>query len=78
MEDLRDIYRVFDRQMSAMLRVSRATSADDVVDALLTAVLRFASALIMLRDPAPMPTANLLVGAEDLGALNDKASSRAA
>ena len=32
----------------------------------------------MLRDPAPMPTANLLVGAEDLGALNDKASSRAA
>ena len=50
MEDLRDIYRVFDRQMSAMLRVSRATSADDVVDALLTAVLRFASALI-LRHP---------------------------
>ena len=50
MEDLRDIYRVFDRQMSAMLRVSGATSADDVVDALLTAVLRFASALI-LRHP---------------------------
>ena len=50
MEDLRDIYRVFDRQMSAILRVSGATNADDVVDALLTAVLRFASALI-LRHP---------------------------
>ena len=50
MEDLRDIYRVFDQQMSAVLRVSGATSADDVVDALLTAVLRFASALI-LRHP---------------------------
>ena len=49
-EDLRDIYRVFDRQMSALLRVSGATNADDVVDALLTAVLRFASALI-LRHP---------------------------
>ena len=45
-EDLRDIYRVFDRQMSALLRVSGAASADDVVDELLTAVLRFASALI--------------------------------
>ena len=45
-EDLRDIYQLFDRQMSALLRVSEATSADDVVDALLTAVLRFASALI--------------------------------
>ena len=33
-EDLRDIYRVFDQQMSAVLRVSGATSADDVVDAL--------------------------------------------
>ena len=40
MEDLRDIYRVFDQQMSALLRVSGETSADDVVDALLTAVLR--------------------------------------
>jgi hypothetical protein len=30
-EDLRDIYRVFDQQMSAVLRVSGATSADDVV-----------------------------------------------
>ena len=49
-EDLRDIYRVFDRQMSALLRVSGAASADDVVDELLTAVLRFASALI-LRHP---------------------------
>ena len=49
-EDLRDIYRVFDRQMSALLRVSGAASADDVVDELLTAVLRFASALI-LRQP---------------------------
>ena len=49
-EDLRDIYRVFDQQMSAVLRVSGATNADDVVDALLTAVLRFASALI-LRHP---------------------------
>ena len=37
MEDLRDVYRVFDRQMSAILRVSGATNADDVVDALLTA-----------------------------------------
>ena len=46
-EDLRDIYRVFDRQMSALLRVSGAASADDVVDALLTAVWRFASALII-------------------------------
>ena len=50
MEDLRDIYRVFDQQMSAVLRVSGATNTDDVVDALLTAVLRFASALI-LRHP---------------------------
>jgi hypothetical protein len=49
-EDLRDIYRVFNQQMSAVLRVSGATSADDVVDALLTAVWRFASALI-LRHP---------------------------
>ena len=49
-EDLREIYRLFDQQMSAMLRVSGAASADDVVDALLTAVLRFASALI-LRHP---------------------------
>jgi hypothetical protein len=49
-EDLRDIYQVFDQQMSAVLRVSGAASADDVVDALLTAVLRFASALI-LRHP---------------------------
>jgi hypothetical protein len=49
-EDLRDIHRLFDQQMSAMLRVSGETSADDVVDALLTAVLRFASALI-LRHP---------------------------
>ena len=49
-EELRDIYRLFDQQMSALLRVSGATSADDVVDALLTAVLRFASALI-LRHP---------------------------
>ena len=49
-EDLREIYRQFDQQMSAMLRVSEETSADDVVDALLTAVLRFASALI-LRHP---------------------------
>jgi hypothetical protein len=46
-EDLREIYRLFDQQMSAMLRVSGAASADDVVDALLTAVLRFASALIL-------------------------------
>ena len=46
-EDLRDIYRVFDRQMSALLRVSGAASADDVVDALLTAVWRFAAALII-------------------------------
>jgi cell division protein ZapA (FtsZ GTPase activity inhibitor) len=45
-EELRDIYRLFDRQMSALLRVSGATNADDVVDALLTAVLRFAAALI--------------------------------
>ena len=45
-EDLRDIYRVFNQQMSAVLRVSGATSADDVVDALLTAVLRFAATLI--------------------------------
>ena len=45
-EDLREIYRLFDQQMSAMLRVSGAASADDVVDMLLTAVLRFASALI--------------------------------
>jgi hypothetical protein len=36
--------------MSGMLRVSGATGADDVVDALLTAVLRFGSALI-LRHP---------------------------
>ena len=50
MEDLRDVYRVFDRQMSAILRVSGATNADDVVDALLTAVLRFTGALI-LRHP---------------------------
>ena len=49
-EDLREIYRLFDQQMSAILRVSGAASADDVVDALLTAVLRFASALI-LRHP---------------------------
>ena len=49
-EDLREIYRLFDQQMSAMLRVSGAASADDVVDALLTAVLRLASALI-LRHP---------------------------
>ena len=49
-EELRDIYRLFDQQMSALLRVSGAASADDVVDALLTAVLRFASALI-LRHP---------------------------
>jgi len=49
-EDLREIYRQFDQQMSAMLRVSEETSADDVVDALLAAVLRFASALI-LRHP---------------------------
>ena len=49
-EDLREIYRLFDQQISAMLRVSGAASADDVVDALLTAVLRFASALI-LRHP---------------------------
>jgi cell division protein ZapA (FtsZ GTPase activity inhibitor) len=49
-EDLREIYRLFDQQMSAMLRVSGAASADDVVDELLTAVLRFASALI-LRQP---------------------------
>ena len=47
MEDLRDVYRVFDRQMSAMLRVSGATNADDVVDALLTVVWRFASALVV-------------------------------
>jgi hypothetical protein len=45
-EELRDIYRLFDQQMSALLRVSGAASADDVVDALLTAVLRFAAALI--------------------------------
>jgi hypothetical protein len=45
-EELRDIYRLFDQQMSALLRVSGATSADDAVDALLTAVLRFAAALI--------------------------------
>ena len=45
-EELRDIYRLSDQQMSALLRVSGATSADDVVDALLTAVLRFAAALI--------------------------------
>ena len=49
-EDLREIYRLFDQQMSAILRVSGAASADEVVDALLTAVLRFASALI-LRHP---------------------------
>ena len=49
-EDLHEIYRLFDQQMSAMLRVSGAASVDDVVDALLTAVLRFASALI-LRHP---------------------------
>ena len=49
-EDLREIYRLFDQQMSAILRVSGAASADDVVDELLTAVLRFASALI-LRQP---------------------------
>ena len=49
-EELRDIYRLFDRQMSALLRVSGATNADDVVDALLTAVLRFTGALI-LRHP---------------------------
>jgi hypothetical protein len=49
-EDLREIYRLFDQQMSAILRVSGAASPDDVVDALLTAVLRFASALI-LRHP---------------------------
>ena len=48
-EDLREIYRLFDQQMSAILRVSGAASADDVVDALLTAVLRFASALILRR-----------------------------
>ena len=30
-----------------------------------------------LRDPAPMPSATLVVGAEDLGGLSDKASSRA-
>ena len=39
-EDLHEIYRLFDQQMSAMLRVSGAASVDDVVDALLTAVLR--------------------------------------
>ena len=49
-EDLREIYRLFDQQMSAILRVSGAASADDVIDALLTAMLRFASALI-LRHP---------------------------
>ena len=49
-EDLREIYRLFDQQMSAMLRVSGAASADDVVDELLTAVLRFTGALI-LRHP---------------------------
>ena len=49
-EDLREIYRLFDQQMSAILRVSGAASPDDVVDALLTAVLRFAAALI-LRHP---------------------------
>ena len=49
-EDLREIYRLFDQQMSAALRVSGATNADDVVDTLLTAVLRFASVLI-LRHP---------------------------
>ena len=49
-EDLRDIYRVFDQQMSAVLRVSGATSADDVVDVLLTGVVRLADALI-LRHP---------------------------
>ena len=46
-EDLRKIYRLFDGQMSAMLRVSEATNADNLVDALLTVVLRFASALIV-------------------------------
>ena len=46
-EDLRKIYRLFDGQMSAMLRVSGATNADDVADALLTVVWRFASALIV-------------------------------
>jgi len=46
-EDLRKIYRLFDGQMSAMLRVSGATNADDVVDALLTVVWRFASALVV-------------------------------
>ena len=49
-EELRDIYRVFDQQMSGVLRVSGATSADGIIDALLTAALRFASALI-LRHP---------------------------
>jgi cell division protein ZapA (FtsZ GTPase activity inhibitor) len=49
-EELREVYRLFDQQMSAMLRVSGAASADDVVNALLTAVLRFGSALI-LRHP---------------------------
>ena len=49
-EDLRNIYRLFDGQMSAMLRVSGATNADDVVDALLTVVWRFASALVV-RNP---------------------------
>jgi hypothetical protein len=44
------MYRLFDQQMSAMLGVSRAASTDDIVDALLTAALRFASALI-LRHP---------------------------
>ena len=46
-EDLREIYRLFDQQMTAIMRVSGAASADDVVDALLTAVWRFASALII-------------------------------
>jgi len=44
-EDLRNIYRVFDGQMAAMLRVSGATHGD--VDALLTVVLRFVAALIV-------------------------------
>ena len=63
-EDLREIYRLFDQQMSAMLRVSGAASADDVVDELLTAVLRFASALI-LRHPNRRELLRVLPGRLD-------------
>ena len=63
-EDLREIYRLFDQQMSARLRVSEAASADDVVDALLTAVLRFASALI-LRQPNRRELLRVLPGRLD-------------